>query len=54
MKTSHKGLGITKAEWDKATGYFADAMSELKVPDQEQKDLVALILPFEKDIVEKK
>jgi hemoglobin len=53
MKTAHAGIGITKAEWDKATEYFAAAMVDLKVPDQEQKDLVALIVPLEKDVVEK-
>jgi hemoglobin len=54
MKTAHKGLGVTKEQWDKATAYFGETMKELNVPDQEQKDLVALVTPFEKDIVEKK
>jgi hemoglobin len=53
MKTVHAGIGITKAEWDKATGYMGDALNKFSVPEQEQKDFVALILPFEKDIVEK-
>jgi len=54
MKTAHKGIGITQDEWNKATGYFGEAMKELNVPEEDQKDLVALITPFEKDIVEKK
>lgn len=53
MKTAHAGIGITKAEWDKATTYFAEAMKGLNVGGDEQKDVVALILPLEKDIVEK-
>lgn len=53
MKMAHAGIGISKAEWDKATGYFVEAMQSLNVPEQEQKDLTALILPLEKDIVEK-
>ena len=54
MKTAHAGIGITKAEWDKATAYFGAAMKALNVGDTEQTDVVAVILPLEKDIVEKK
>ena len=53
MKTAHAGIGITKAEWDKATLHLAAAMNKFNVPQPEQDDFVALILPFEKDIVEK-
>jgi hemoglobin len=52
MKTVHEGIGITKAEWDKATEHFVAAMQELQVPEQEQNDAAALIQPLEKDIVE--
>ena len=53
MKTAHGGIGITKAEWDASVAAFAETMKALKVPEAEQKDLAALILPLEKDIVEK-
>jgi hypothetical protein len=46
-------VGITKAEWDKATVHFGETMQALGVAEPEQKDLAALILPLEKDIVEK-
>jgi len=53
MKTSHAGLGITKAEWDRSVTLFVGTLNKLKVPEQEQKDLAALVLPLEKDIVDK-
>ena len=53
MKTSHAGLGITKAEWDRSVTLFVDTLNKFKVPAQEQKDLAALVLPLEKDIVDK-
>ena len=53
MKTSHAGLGITKAEWDRSVTLFVATLNKLKVPAQEQKDLAALVLPLEKDIVDK-
>ena len=53
MKTSHAGLGITKAEWDCSVTLFVGTLNKLKVPEQEQKDLAALVLPLEKDIVDK-
>lgn len=54
MKVAHAGLGITKAEWDRSIVLFTDTLKKFKVPEQEQKDLAALVLPLEKDIVEKK
>jgi hemoglobin len=53
MKKSHAGIGITKAEWDASVAAFVETMKKLNVPEAEQKDLAALILPLEKDIVEK-
>ena len=53
LKAAHAGLGITKAEWDKSIVLFTDTLTKFKVPEQEQKDLAALVLPLEKDIVEK-
>lgn len=53
LKAAHAGLGITKAEWDKSLVLFTDTLGKFKVPEQEQKDLTALVLPLEKDIVEK-
>lgn len=53
MKTTHAGIGITKEDWDRSIAAFGETMKAFNVPEQEQKDLAALILPLEKDIVEK-
>src|SRR6266700_1767577 len=53
LKAAHAGLGITKGEWDKSLVLFSDTLAKFKVPEQEQKDMAALVLPFEKDIVAK-
>ena len=53
MKTTHAGLGISKAEWDKSVMLIGKTLKALKVPDQESQDLASLIMPLEKDIVEK-
>jgi len=53
LKVAHAGLGITKAEWDKSVMLFTDTLNKFKVPEQEQKDLAAIVIPLEKDIVEK-
>ena len=54
MKVSHEGPGINKAEeWDASLAVFASTLAKLKVPEQEQKELAAILGPLEKDIVEK-
>jgi hemoglobin len=53
MKTAHEGMGVTKAEWDKALALFGETLAALKVPDQERQDLATLIVPLEAEIVEK-
>ena len=53
MKTTHAGIGITKADWDHSLKIFGEVLNKLKVPEKEQKDLGALLGPLEKDIVEK-
>jgi hemoglobin len=53
MKTSHAGAGITKQDWDRSVGHFVETLKKFKVPEREQKEIAALILPLEKDIVDK-
>ncbi len=53
IKTAHAGSGITKADWDRSVTLFVDTLNKFKVPEPEQKELAGLILPLEKDIVEK-
>jgi hypothetical protein len=53
MKTVHTGLAITKAEWDRSLVLIGETMTALKIPEKEQQELASLVVPFEKDIVEK-
>jgi hemoglobin len=53
MKTTHAGLGISKAEWDQAVALIGQTLTALKVPAQESQDLASLLVPLEMDVVEK-
>ena len=53
LKLAHAGIGISKAEWNKAVDLFGATLAALAVPEKEKQDLAALILPLEQDIVEK-
>jgi hemoglobin len=53
LKVAHAGMGVTKADWDLSVKLFVEALNKFKVPEKEQKELAALIVPLEKDIVEK-
>ena len=53
MKTVHTGLAITKAEWDRAVVLIGETLTKMKVPAEESQELASLVVPLEKDIVEK-
>ena len=53
MKTSHAGSGVSKADWERSVGILAEVLNKFKVGQKEQQDLVVLLTPLEKDIVEK-
>jgi hemoglobin len=53
MKTAHAGAGITKADWDRSLNIFGEVLNKFKVPEKEQQELAALLLPLEKDVVDK-
>jgi hemoglobin len=53
MRTSHKGLGITEADWDAAAKHLVAALDRYKVPEAEKNDLLAFVVAQKKDIVEK-
>ena len=53
MKTAHAGSGVTKADWDRSLKIFGEVLNKFQVPEKEQQELAALLLPLEKDIVEK-
>ena len=53
MRTSHKGLGITEADWDAAAKHLVEALDKYKVPETEKNELLAFVVSQKKDIVEK-
>lgn len=53
MKSVHAGLGIAKADWDKAVSLFLATLDKFKVPQKERDELVAIVGSLEKDIVKK-
>jgi hemoglobin len=53
MKTARAGVGITKADWDRSLKIFGEFLNNFKVPEKEQQELAALLLPLEKDVVDK-
>jgi hemoglobin len=53
MKTSHKGMGITGADWDAAVKDLTDTLEKFKVPAKEKGELLAIVSNLKADIVEK-
>jgi len=53
MKTSHQGMGITEAHWNKSVEYLKNTLNKFKVPEKEQNELFAAVSSVKKDIVEK-
>ena len=54
MKDSHAGLGISEAEWDAAAKHLVASLDKFKVPEPEEKELLAFVNGLKADIVEKK
>ncbi|RMH37168.1 MAG: group 1 truncated hemoglobin [Nitrospirae bacterium] len=52
MKTAHAGMGITNAEFDALVEDLVAALNTHQVPQHEQQELLALLAPMRKDIVE--
>ena len=53
MKTAHKGLGISGAEWDISVKHLVDTLDKFKVPEKEKTELLAAVSALKPDIVEK-
>jgi|EP00927_Polykrikos_kofoidii_P076532 hemoglobin len=51
MKTAHWHLRITNAEWNKFALDFQDTLNYFHVPQKEQTDLVACVVPLKDQIV---
>lgn len=53
MKTAHKGLGITGADWDASVVHLVATLDKFKVPTREKDEVLGAISGLKKDIVEK-
>ncbi|MFM9904068.1 MAG: group I truncated hemoglobin [Pyrinomonadaceae bacterium] len=53
-KETHTGLGITEKDFGIVAQHLVDTLNEFKVPEREQKELIAIIESLRPDIVEKK
>ncbi len=51
MKTTHKGMNVTEAEWTATVENLAKALEKNKVGAKEQQELVGVLGPMKKDIV---
>ena len=51
MKESHQHLNITEKEWQAMEADFKKVLDKFKVPEQEQKELFAIVATTKKDIV---
>jgi hemoglobin len=53
MKTTHMGMGIAGKDFDALVEDLGKSLNKFKVPEKEQGELVAILGPTKKDIVEK-
>ncbi len=53
MKSSHVGLGITEADWDRAVALLVESLDLLSVPERERKEILGALGPLKPDIVDK-
>jgi hemoglobin len=51
MKTVHKGMNITEAEWNATVEALVKALDKHKVPAKEKAELLAVLGPMKSDIV---
>lgn len=51
MKESHQHLNITEKEWQSMGADFKKVLDKFKVPEQEQKELFAIVETTKRDIV---
>jgi len=52
METSHRGMGITDADWDAFIGHLVATLNGFAVPEQERGEVLAFIDSTKEDIVE--
>jgi hemoglobin len=52
MLLSHRGMKISDSDWNVFLGHAAATLAKFKVPEPEQRDVVAFVQSLKKDIVE--
>jgi len=52
MKTSHKGMKISKSDWSAFLGHVAATLESFKVPQAERDEVIAFVQSTKPDIVE--
>jgi hemoglobin len=52
MKDSHKGLGITDAQWQLSVNHLVASLDKFKVPQKEKDELLAIASTLKGDIVD--
>lgn len=52
MPTSHRGMGITKSDWNLFLTYLGQTFDRFAVPERERGEVLAFIHSLERDIVE--
>lgn len=53
MKTAHKGLGITQADWDISVKHLVATLDKFKVPEKEKNEVLTAVSSLKDQIVEK-
>jgi len=53
MKSAHAGMGVKSSHFNALVQDLGKALNKFKVPAREQRELVALLAPTKKDIVER-
>jgi hemoglobin len=52
MQLAHRGMKISESDWNAFFGHAAATLAKFKVPESEQRDVVAFVQSLKKDIVE--
>jgi hemoglobin len=53
MKTAHKGMAISEADWDAAVKHLVATLDKFKVPAKEKNEVLGAVSSFKGDIVER-
>lgn len=54
MRTAHRGMGVRNRDFDALVQNLAKSLNKFKVPAREQRELVAILAPMRRDIVQRR